>query len=76
MKRALAHFEKVEDGVYGIVATAGDVQVGWCRQQGDNRMLFDMDENNIAGNFEDFRTVNAEGLRLLAHFSASRNPGH
>ena len=26
MKRALAHFVKVEDGVYGIVATAGVVQ--------------------------------------------------
>ena len=38
------HFEKVEDGLYGIVATACDVQVGWCRQLESYWILTDMDE--------------------------------
>ena len=70
------HFEKVEDGVYAVIATAGDVQVGWCRQLGPNWTLFDMDEDRIGGNFDVFSTAKAEGLRLFAHFSCLRNPGH
>ena len=76
MKRELVHFEKVEDGVFGIVVTAGDVQVGWCRQQDDNWILFDMDENQIGSEFDEFRIAKAEGLRLFAHLAGSGNPGH
>ena len=70
------HFEKVEDGVYGIVATAGDVQVGWCRQQSDRWVLIDMDEEPVSTEFEDFGIAKAEGLRLFAHLAGSGNPGH
>ena len=70
------HFEKVEDGVYGIVATAGDVQVGWCRQQSDHWVLIDMDEEPVSGEFEDFGIAKAEALRVFAHLACSGNPGH
>lgn len=70
------HFEKVENGVYGSVATVGDVQVGWCRQQGRQWVLTDMDEKPMCSEFNDFRTAKADGLSLFAHFSGSGNPGH
>ena len=70
------HFEKVEEGVYGIVATAGDVQVGWCRQQSDRWVLIDMDGEPVSVDFEDFGIAKAEGLRLFAHLDGSANPGH
>ena len=70
------HFEKVEDGVYAVIATAEDVQVGWCRQQGHNWGLFDMDEKLIGGEFDELIIAKEVGLKLFAHLAGSGNPAH
>ncbi len=70
------HFEEDEDGVYGIVATDGDVQVGWCRKHGRHWYLFNMDEGRVGGDFDDFKVAEAEGIRLFNHLSGARNSGY
>jgi hypothetical protein len=69
-------FEKSEDGAYGIMAVAWDVQVGWCRAQHDGWLIFDMDESLIGGPFPDIASAERASALLLVDFAAASNPGH
>ena len=69
-------FEPFEKGIFAILAVAGDVQVGWCREDEGGWSLLDMDEAMISGPFSDLGTAEAACYRFLAHLAGASNPGH
>ena len=59
-----------------VIGSGRQPRQSWCRHQTSCWILFDMDEEPISGEFEDFGIAKAEGLRLFAHLASSGNPGH
>lgn len=69
-------FEPLDDEAYGVVAVAGDVQVGWCRQQQGGWWLVDMDEQLLGGPFADLQAAETACSLLLGHMAGASNPGY
>jgi hypothetical protein len=69
-------FEPFEHDAYGIIAVAGDVQVGWCRRYQGGWCLLNMDEELMDGPFADLQAAETACPLLLAHLAGASNPGH
>lgn len=69
-------FEPFEDEAYGIIAMAGDVQVGRCRWHQGDWCLFDMDEELLDGPIAELQAAETACPLLLAQLAGASNPGH
>ena len=67
--------ERVESDLWAFVAVNGDVQVGWCRRTRDGWWVEDMDENRLAGPFEDRDEAERVGTIELSDLGGAANPG-
>jgi hypothetical protein len=67
--------ECVEDGLWAFVAEDSDVQIGWCRKNGDGWWVEDMDGNCLAGPSKSRSQAEAIGINKLSHLGGASNPG-